>query len=67
MSKDLFMYPELLPTEVKAILSRYSALEIKKGINYKDLEKMSKEMAIYGYEFEYYLDCVPYNLKKINN
>lgn len=65
--KDLFETPELLPENVKAILSRYNALEIEKGIEYADLINMGKEMAIYGYEFEFYLDCIPYNLKKINN
>ena len=66
MAKDLFETPELLPETIKAILKRYSDLEIKKGLNYKDLEKMGKEMAVYGYKFEYYLDCVPYNLRKVN-
>jgi len=66
MTKDLFEHPDLLPINVKTILRRYSNLEIKRGLNYKDLEKMSKEMALYGYKFEYYLDCVPYNLKKTN-
>lgn len=65
--KDLFETPELLPENVKAILSRYNALEIEKGIEYADLINMGKEMAVYGYEFEFYLDCIPYNLKKINN
>lgn len=67
MAKDLFETPELLPENVKAILSRYDALEIEKGIEYADLINMGKEMAVYGYEFEFYLDCIPYNLKKINN
>lgn len=65
--KDLFETPDLLPENVKAILSRYNAIEIEKGIEYADLINMGKEMAVYGYEFEFYLDCIPYNLKKINN
>ncbi len=64
---DLFETPELLPIEVNAILSRYNALEIDKGIEYTDLINMGKEMAIYGYEFDFYLDCIPYNLKKLKN
>lgn len=67
MAKDLFEAPELLPNPIKAILSRYNDLEIEKGIEYTDLINMGKEMAIYGYSFDFYLDCVPYNLKKINN
>jgi hypothetical protein len=64
--QDLFEMPELLPAPVQSILSRYNALEIDKGIEYTDLINMGKEMAIYGYEFEFYLDCIPYNLKKLN-
>jgi hypothetical protein len=67
MAKDLFEAPELLPSPIKAILSRYNDLEIEKGIEYTDLINMGKEMAVYGYSFDFYLDCVPYNLKKINN
>jgi len=65
--KDLFEFPELLPKKVKAILSRYNDLEIEKGIQYTDLINMGKELAIYGYEFDFYLDCIPYNLKKVKN
>ena len=64
---DLFECPELLPENIQAILSRYNDLEIEKGVQYTDLIQMGKELAIYGYEFDFYLDCVPYNLKKINN
>lgn len=67
MAKDLFENPETLPPKIQAILSRYNALEIEKGIEYSDLINMGKEMANYGYEFEFYLDCIPYNLKKLNN
>jgi hypothetical protein len=65
--KDLFETPELLPIEVNAILSRYNALEIEKGIDYADLIKLGQELANYGLEFDFYLDCIPYNLRKINN
>ena len=64
---DLFECPELLPENIQAILSRYNDLEIEKGVQYADLIKMGKELAIYGYQFDFYLDCIPYNLQKINN
>jgi hypothetical protein len=67
MEKDLFETPEVLPKPIKAILSRYNAIEIENGIEYADLIQMGKEMAHYGYEFDFYLDCIPYNLQKINN
>jgi hypothetical protein len=64
---DLFECPELLPENIQAILSRYNDLEIEKGVQYADLIKMGKELANYGYQFDFYLDCIPYNLQKINN
>ena len=64
---DLFECPELLPENIQTILSRYNDLEIEKGVQYADLIKMGKELAIYGYQFDFYLDCIPYNLQKINN
>jgi hypothetical protein len=63
--QDLFKTPNKLPKEVQAILNRYSDLEIKRGLNYKDLIRMGNEMAVYGYEFDFYLDCVPYSLRKV--
>jgi len=66
MAKDLFENPKMLPKKIQAILSRYSALEIEKGIQYNDLINMGKEMAVYGYSFDFYLDCIPHNLKKTN-
>jgi hypothetical protein len=67
MSKDLFETPSKLPKKVKAILRQYNDLEMEKGIQYADLIRMGKEMAENGYSFDFYLDCVPYNLQKINN
>ena len=64
---DLFECPELLPENIQTILSRYNDLEIEKGVQYADLMQMGKELAYYGYEFDFYLDCIPYNLQKINN
>ena len=65
--KDLFECPNKLPSKIQAILKRFNDLEIERGIQYADLIQMGKEMANYGYIFDFYLDCVPYNLKKINN
>jgi hypothetical protein len=65
--QDLFEKPNLLPTKVQAILNQFNDLEIEKGIQYADLINLGQELAIYGYEFDFYLDCVPYNLKKVKN
>ena len=67
MSKDLFETPSKLPKKVKAILRQYNDLEMEKGIQYADLIRMGKDLANYGYQFDFYLDCIPYNLQKINN
>ena len=64
--EDLFETPILLPTEVQAILSKFNDLEIEKGVQYTDLINLGQELAVYGYEFDFYLDCIPFNLKKIN-
>ena len=67
MNNDLFECPNKLPSKIQAILKRFNDLEIERGIQYADLIQMGKEMANYGYSFDFYLDCVPYNLKKIKN
>ena len=65
--KDLFETPEKLPKKIQAILSRYNDLEIENGLQCNDLIQMGKEMAENGYSFDFYLDCIPYNLQKIKN
>lgn len=67
MAKDLFKTPELLPKDIQVILERYNDLDIRMGLTYTNLIEMGKELAIYGYEFDFYLDCVPFNLKKVKN
>lgn len=61
MTNDLFETPELLPKNVLNILSKYESLE---NFTYVTIEKMLKQLNKIGYTFEYYLDCVPYNLQK---
>jgi hypothetical protein len=63
---DLFETPEKLPKKIQSILKQFNDLEIERGIEYTDLIQMGKELAYYGYQFDFYLDCVPYNLKKTN-
>jgi hypothetical protein len=63
--QDLFKTPNKLPKKVQAILNRYNDLDIKMGLTYTNLIQMGKELAIYGYEFDFYLDCVPYSLRKV--
>jgi hypothetical protein len=62
MSNDLFETPELIPSNVQYIISKYESLD---SFTYVTIEKMLKQLNKIGYTFEYYLDCIPYNLQKI--
>ena len=61
MSEDLFTTPEVLPVQIQAILLRYS----EEGGSYNHLEAFQKELEAFGYTFDYGLDAVPYDLRKI--
>jgi len=61
MSNDLFETPELIPGNVLDIISKYENLY---SYTYVTIEKMLKQLNKIGYTFEYYLDCIPYNLQK---
>jgi hypothetical protein len=63
--KDLFEFQDQLPKGIQSILAHYNELENERGIQYADLMQMNKEMAENGYTFDFYLDCVPFNLRKI--
>lgn len=58
---DLFETPELIPDVISDIIESYN-----ENIDlYKENERMLKEMNKHGYTFEYGLDGVPYDLRKI--
>jgi len=59
--RDLFETPDLIPQEISEIIE--SANE--DADPYKECERMQKEMEQHGYTFEYDLDGVPFNLRKI--
>lgn len=58
---DLFEYPETWPANLRAILARYFA----KDSSYENLIKLERDLLKIDYSIEYGLDCVAYNLKKI--
>ena len=60
-SIDLFTITEILPDNVKEVLNTYSLNEI----DYNTCEALLKELNQCGYTFEYGLDAVPYELRKI--
>ena len=59
---DLFEYPELWPANLRAILARYFA----KDSSYTNLIRLENDLFKIGYSIEYGLDCVAYNLNKID-
>jgi hypothetical protein len=58
---DLFEYPEQWPANLRAILAHYMAKEQ----TYTNLIRLENELFKIGYSIEYGLDCVAYNLQKI--
>lgn len=61
MNPDLFDQYDLLPKNLLKILNKYENIE---DLSYITIEKMLKEVNSISYTFEYYLDCIPYNLQK---
>jgi len=60
--QDLFEHPETWPANSRAILARYMAKEQ----TYTNLIRLENELFKIGYSIEYGLDCMAYNLNKIN-
>ena len=61
--KDLFETPELIPSEVQAILESFDE---DSGNTYFELDRLLSELEPLGYIFDYYLDAEPYGLRPIN-
>lgn len=60
---DYFEEYEKLPKDVREVLDKYNWGE---DADYPVLEKMRKEVNQLGWDFDYYLDGVPYDLKKMD-
>jgi hypothetical protein len=58
---DLFEYPEIWPAKLRALLFVY----ITKEQTYANLIQLEIDLKKLGYSIEYGLDCVAYNLQKI--
>ena len=61
--EDLFEFPELWPANLRAILARYFA----KDSTYENLISLESELVKIGYSFEFGLDCVAFNLQRIDD
>jgi len=59
---DLFDTPELIPDNVRAVFERYDNGD---ELSYDEIFKLHTEVEELGYTFDYYLDAVPYDLRKI--
>ena len=59
---DLFEYPELWPVNLRAILARY----FTKENSYENLLQLETELLRAGYSIEYGLDCIAFNLQKVD-
>lgn len=62
--KDLFETPELIPSDVQAILESFNEDDFTNS--YQDLERLLKLIEPLGYTFDYSLDAEPYGLRPIN-
>jgi hypothetical protein len=58
---DLFEYPETWPVDLRALLFAY----IAKEQTYANLLQLERDLKKIGYSIEYGLDCMAYNLQKI--
>ncbi len=59
--KDLFETPELIPSEVQAVLDTFN----EDSNIYWELDKILNQVEKLGYTFDYYLDAEPYGLRPI--
>jgi hypothetical protein len=59
--RDLFETPNLWPSDLKALLVSY----ITKEQSYSNLIQLEIDLKKLGYLIEYGLDCVAFNLQKI--
>jgi hypothetical protein len=58
---DLFETPNLWPSDLKALLVSY----MTKEQTYANLMQLENDLLKIGYSIEYGLDCMAYNLQKI--
>ncbi len=61
MSKDLFQHRDKLPAEVIEVLDRFS----NDDETYATCAALLAELEPLGYTFDYYLDAIPFDLKRI--
>jgi hypothetical protein len=60
--RDLFETPELIPQDVQAILETFNE---DTPNTYEELNRLTNELEVIGYTFDYYLDADPYGLRPV--
>ena len=58
--KDLFEHHEELPLPIQTVINNQGEIE-----DYDDCRELLAKLEVFGYTFEYGLDSVPYNLRKV--
>jgi len=58
---DLFETPELIPTEVQAVLDTWDC----DTDEYHECKRIEEELEPLGYTFDWGLSAEPYNLRKV--
>ena len=61
--KDLFETPELIPSDVQAILESFDE---ESPNTYAELNRLVNEIELIGYTFDYFINAEPYGLRPIN-
>ena len=61
--KDLFETPELIPSDVQAILESFDE---ESPNTYAELDRLVNELEVIGYTFDYFINADPYGLRPIN-
>jgi hypothetical protein len=67
MKNDLFEQIEILPIDVQNIINEYNIIEANFGLSYTELNTLETNLQFLGYSFEWGLDCIPFNLKKLDS
>lgn len=61
--KDLFETPELIPSDVQAILESFDE---ESPNTYAELDRLIQDLEPLGYTFDYFINAEPYGLRPIN-
>lgn len=62
---DLFDYRDLLPIQLENLINKFEDMSNNGEVDYKDCKELQLKLKSFGYTFEYGLDAIPYDLKRI--